>query len=190
MCCTRPPHVSLVAIFEISRYTCIRNALLTRLLKIRRQPATGFALFGAYQAQSPSFRQPCVLLEIQRYFFGPVVFMVPVLLGQWSLSNGLVHYASSSLTVPWFELGMRGKRVTATPPRLKKRTCSPSSDVIGCPDGSNDDPLTVLFVSIDWPICQEFLNIRLMEPWGLRLPDEPQEGPNRSWAVEGLSAIL
>ncbi|KER27452.1 LOW QUALITY PROTEIN: hypothetical protein T265_13787 [Opisthorchis viverrini] len=38
-------------------------ALLIRLLKIRRQSTTGFALFGAHQAQSPGFRQPYLLLE-------------------------------------------------------------------------------------------------------------------------------
>ncbi|KAG5441010.1 hypothetical protein CSKR_101240 [Clonorchis sinensis] len=44
MCCTRPPHVSVATVFEISRYMYIHNALLTRLLKILRQPTTGFAL--------------------------------------------------------------------------------------------------------------------------------------------------
>ncbi|KAG5449029.1 hypothetical protein CSKR_100316 [Clonorchis sinensis] len=40
------------------------NALLIRLLKILRQPTTGFALLGPFrEAQSPSFRQPYVLLE-------------------------------------------------------------------------------------------------------------------------------
>ncbi|KAG5451453.1 hypothetical protein CSKR_107628 [Clonorchis sinensis] len=48
MCCTRPPHVPVVTIFEISRYMYIRNALLIRLLKTRRQPTTGFALLGAH----------------------------------------------------------------------------------------------------------------------------------------------
>ncbi|KAG5445693.1 hypothetical protein CSKR_111171 [Clonorchis sinensis] len=33
-------------------------------------------------------------------------------------------------------------------------------------------------------------NIRLTEIRGLRLPDEPQEGRNRSWAVEEFSATL
>ncbi|KAG5454912.1 hypothetical protein CSKR_105849 [Clonorchis sinensis] len=33
-------------------------------------------------------------------------------------------------------------------------------------------------------------NIRLTEIRGLRLPDEPQEGRNRSWAVEQFSATL
>ncbi|KAG5452984.1 hypothetical protein CSKR_110349 [Clonorchis sinensis] len=33
-------------------------------------------------------------------------------------------------------------------------------------------------------------NVRLRETWGLRLPDESQERRNRSWDVEGLSAIL
>ncbi|KAG5452820.1 hypothetical protein CSKR_109012 [Clonorchis sinensis] len=34
------------------------------------------------------------------------------------------------------------------------------------------------------------LGSRLTETWGLRLPDEPQEGRNRSWAVEEFSATL
>ncbi|KER27192.1 hypothetical protein T265_05726 [Opisthorchis viverrini] len=33
-------------------------------------------------------------------------------------------------------------------------------------------------------------NTRLTETRGLRLPDEPQEGRNRSWAVEKFSATL
>ncbi|KAG5445461.1 hypothetical protein CSKR_103727 [Clonorchis sinensis] len=33
-------------------------------------------------------------------------------------------------------------------------------------------------------------NIRLTETRGLRLPDEPQQGRNRSWAVEEFSATL
>ncbi|KER28494.1 hypothetical protein T265_04714 [Opisthorchis viverrini] len=33
-------------------------------------------------------------------------------------------------------------------------------------------------------------NVRLMETRGLRLPDEPQEGRSRSWAVDGFSATL
>ncbi|KAG5448398.1 hypothetical protein CSKR_109674 [Clonorchis sinensis] len=82
MCCTRPPHVPVATIFEISRYMYIRNGLLIRLLKPLRQPTTGFALLGAHQ------------------------------------------------------------------------------------------------------------NIRLTETRGLRLPDEPQEGRNRSWAVEEVSATL
>ncbi|KAG5451363.1 hypothetical protein CSKR_105311, partial [Clonorchis sinensis] len=44
-----PIHVSVATIFEISRYMYIRNALLIRLLKILRQPTTGFALLGAHQ---------------------------------------------------------------------------------------------------------------------------------------------
>ncbi|KAG5443828.1 hypothetical protein CSKR_100057 [Clonorchis sinensis] len=86
MCCTRPPHVPDATIFEVSRYMYIRNALLIRLLKIFRQPTTGFALLGAHQPK-------CSLM-------------------------------------------------------------------------------------------------RLTETWGLRVPDEPQEGKNRSWAVEESSATL
>ncbi|KAG5442028.1 hypothetical protein CSKR_111684 [Clonorchis sinensis] len=60
MCCTRPPHVPVATIFEISRYMCIRNALLIRLLKIPRQHTTGFALLGAHQVGAvPEF--PSVL---------------------------------------------------------------------------------------------------------------------------------
>ncbi|KAG5450966.1 hypothetical protein CSKR_105281, partial [Clonorchis sinensis] len=46
---SRPPHVPVATIFEISRYMYIRNGLLIRLLKILRQPTTGFALLGAHQ---------------------------------------------------------------------------------------------------------------------------------------------
>ncbi|KAG5450846.1 hypothetical protein CSKR_110125 [Clonorchis sinensis] len=35
-----------------------------------------------------------------------------------------------------------------------------------------------------------FQNIRLTETRGLRLPDEPQEGRNQSWALEEFSATL
>ncbi|KER30507.1 hypothetical protein T265_03116 [Opisthorchis viverrini] len=45
MCCTRPPHVSVATIFEISRYMFICNALIIRW------------------ANSPSFRQTFVLLK-------------------------------------------------------------------------------------------------------------------------------
>ncbi|KAG5454543.1 hypothetical protein CSKR_104900 [Clonorchis sinensis] len=41
--------VSVGTIFEKSRHNCGRNALLIRLLKILRQPTTGFALVGAHQ---------------------------------------------------------------------------------------------------------------------------------------------
>ncbi|KER26466.1 hypothetical protein T265_06318 [Opisthorchis viverrini] len=44
MCCTRPPHVSVDTVFEISRYMYRRNTLLIRLLKTLRQPTTGFCL--------------------------------------------------------------------------------------------------------------------------------------------------
>ncbi|KER30099.1 hypothetical protein T265_03366 [Opisthorchis viverrini] len=40
---------SVATIFEISRYMYICNVLLIRLLKIHRQPTTGFALLGAHQ---------------------------------------------------------------------------------------------------------------------------------------------
>ncbi|KAG5444519.1 hypothetical protein CSKR_101800 [Clonorchis sinensis] len=83
----RPPHVPVATIFEISRYMYIRNALLIRLLKILRQPTTGFAL------------------------------------------------------------------------------------------SENQ-------------ICLQLSNIRLTETRGLRPADEPQEGRNRSWAVEEFSATL
>ncbi|KER27205.1 hypothetical protein T265_05737 [Opisthorchis viverrini] len=36
----------------------------------------------------------------------------------------------------------------------------------------------------------ECANLRLTETRGLRLPDEPQEGRNRSWAVDKFSATL
>ncbi|KER27614.1 hypothetical protein T265_05338 [Opisthorchis viverrini] len=36
----------------------------------------------------------------------------------------------------------------------------------------------------------DILGCRLPETRGLRLPDEPQEGRNRSWAVEEFSATL
>ncbi|KAG5453894.1 hypothetical protein CSKR_108579 [Clonorchis sinensis] len=49
MCCTRPPHVPVATIFQISPYMYIRNGLLIRLLKTVRQPTTGFALLGAHQ---------------------------------------------------------------------------------------------------------------------------------------------
>ncbi|KAG5446783.1 hypothetical protein CSKR_105547 [Clonorchis sinensis] len=42
-------HPFIATIFEILRYMYIRNALLIRLLKILRQPTTGFALLGAHQ---------------------------------------------------------------------------------------------------------------------------------------------
>ncbi|KAG5452198.1 hypothetical protein CSKR_104298 [Clonorchis sinensis] len=45
------PYVPVVTIFEISRYMYTRNALLIRLLKILRQPTTGFALLGAHQGK-------------------------------------------------------------------------------------------------------------------------------------------
>ncbi|KAG5454532.1 hypothetical protein CSKR_104886 [Clonorchis sinensis] len=46
---SRPPHVPVATIFEISRCMFIRNALLIRLLKTLRQPTIGFALLGAHQ---------------------------------------------------------------------------------------------------------------------------------------------
>ncbi|KAG5450667.1 hypothetical protein CSKR_108783 [Clonorchis sinensis] len=41
-------------------------------------------------------------------------------------------------------------------------------------------------------LCQNniTLNIRLTETQGLRLPDEPQEGRNRSWTAEEFSVTL
>ncbi|KER22966.1 LOW QUALITY PROTEIN: hypothetical protein T265_14741 [Opisthorchis viverrini] len=50
-------------IWNIAIHVYLCNVLLIRLLRIRRQPTTGFALVGAHQAQSPGFRQPYVLLE-------------------------------------------------------------------------------------------------------------------------------
>ncbi|KER28586.1 hypothetical protein T265_13551, partial [Opisthorchis viverrini] len=42
-------HVPVAKIFELSRYMYICNALLMRLLKIRRQLTTGFALLGSHR---------------------------------------------------------------------------------------------------------------------------------------------
>ncbi|KAG5445169.1 hypothetical protein CSKR_103341 [Clonorchis sinensis] len=67
MCCTRPPHVPVATIFDISRYMYIRNALLIRLLKILRQPTTGFALLGAHQVslwQNQTDLQISVFIEL------------------------------------------------------------------------------------------------------------------------------
>ncbi|KAG5454525.1 hypothetical protein CSKR_104879 [Clonorchis sinensis] len=50
----------------------LRNALFIRLLKVLRQPTTGFALLGAHQAQSPSFRQPYVLFETKLHEIGEI----------------------------------------------------------------------------------------------------------------------
>ncbi|KAG5441976.1 hypothetical protein CSKR_110761 [Clonorchis sinensis] len=108
MCCTRPPHAPVATIFEISRHMYIHNALLIRLLRILRQPTSGFTL----------------LLR--------------------------VHEAGA---VPEF-------------PSVTCLETSQTGDSAG------------------------FQNIRLTETRGLRLPDEPQEGRNRSWAVEEFSTIL
>ncbi|KAG5454844.1 hypothetical protein CSKR_112862 [Clonorchis sinensis] len=52
----QPSHVSVATIFEVLRYMYIRNALLIRLLKILRQPTTGFAFLGAHQVgEVPKF---------------------------------------------------------------------------------------------------------------------------------------
>ncbi|KAG5454911.1 hypothetical protein CSKR_105848 [Clonorchis sinensis] len=59
MCCTRPPHVPVATIFEISRYMYIRSVLLIRLLKTLRQPTTGFfAVLGAHQSSSGRHSSP------------------------------------------------------------------------------------------------------------------------------------
>ncbi|KAG5441794.1 hypothetical protein CSKR_110600 [Clonorchis sinensis] len=62
MCCTRPPHVPVATIFEISRYMYIRNGLLIRLLKILRQPTTSFALLGAHQVGAVPELNPIIIL--------------------------------------------------------------------------------------------------------------------------------
>ncbi|GAA49292.1 transmembrane protein 66, partial [Clonorchis sinensis] len=53
---------TLATIFEIFRYRYIRNALLLRLLKVLRQPMTGFALRGAHQDSHP-VNKPRILLR-------------------------------------------------------------------------------------------------------------------------------
>ncbi|KAG5441170.1 HEAT repeat-containing protein 6 [Clonorchis sinensis] len=62
------------------------------------------------------------------------------------------------------------------------------------PDGSvyvyDDCVLTSWWENFVPPILRILQNIRLTENRGLRLPDEPQEGRNRSWAVEEFSATL
>ncbi|KAG5448775.1 hypothetical protein CSKR_107729 [Clonorchis sinensis] len=40
--------------------------------------------------------------------------------------------------------------------RPNRRTCSHLNDAIGVPDPSNDDPVTFLVVTIDWPANQDF----------------------------------
>ncbi|KAG5453526.1 Potassium voltage-gated channel protein eag [Clonorchis sinensis] len=54
MCCTRPPHVPVATIFDISRYMYIRNALLIRLLKILRQPTTSFTWCSTFSCLKTS----------------------------------------------------------------------------------------------------------------------------------------
>ncbi|KER23684.1 hypothetical protein T265_08491 [Opisthorchis viverrini] len=63
MCFTRPPHISLATIFEISRYMYIHSALLIRLLRIRRQRTTGFVLLGAHQTHLLTFLAATTLIE-------------------------------------------------------------------------------------------------------------------------------
>ncbi|KAG5445300.1 hypothetical protein CSKR_111854 [Clonorchis sinensis] len=53
MCCTRPLHVPVATIFEISRYMYIHSTLLIRLLKILRQPTQTFTNKG-FPRQIPS----------------------------------------------------------------------------------------------------------------------------------------
>ncbi|KER29815.1 LOW QUALITY PROTEIN: hypothetical protein T265_13294 [Opisthorchis viverrini] len=107
----------------------LRVELLTRLLKPLRQPMPAFALLGAHQAQSPSFRQPHVLLEAKLDRFRQIHSFAYQLVFHGDLSEALVY------------------------------------DVLQ-------------------------LNIRLTKARGLSLPDEPQEGRNRSWAVEEFSVTL
>ncbi|KAG5453518.1 hypothetical protein CSKR_102982 [Clonorchis sinensis] len=54
MCRTKPPHVPVATIFEISRYMHTRNALLIRLLKILPQPTTGFARCSTFSCLETS----------------------------------------------------------------------------------------------------------------------------------------
>ncbi|KAG5442004.1 hypothetical protein CSKR_106956 [Clonorchis sinensis] len=70
MCCTRPPHVPVATIFEISRYMYRRNALLIRLLKIlktaqdRFRPSTSAHQVGTV----PEFPSACnTFIHISRY---------------------------------------------------------------------------------------------------------------------------
>ncbi|KER20132.1 hypothetical protein T265_11249 [Opisthorchis viverrini] len=53
------------------------------------------------------------------------------------------------------------------------------------------DPLKKRQFETRFPLTEcELLNVRLTETRGLRPPDEPQKGQNRSWAVKEFSATL
>ncbi|KER26989.1 LOW QUALITY PROTEIN: hypothetical protein T265_13898 [Opisthorchis viverrini] len=66
----------------IHAYLC--NVLLMGSLKIRRQPTTDFALFGAHQPQSPSFHQPYVLLETKVHEISEYTLICKLI---WFLEN-------------------------------------------------------------------------------------------------------
>ncbi|KER29762.1 hypothetical protein T265_03672 [Opisthorchis viverrini] len=66
MCCTRPPHVSVGQIFEISRHMYRRITLLTRLLKTVREPTTGFGLLEAHQTSCGKYTH----LQLKLLFMG------------------------------------------------------------------------------------------------------------------------
>ncbi|KER20673.1 LOW QUALITY PROTEIN: hypothetical protein T265_15260 [Opisthorchis viverrini] len=68
--------------------------LLIRLPKIRRQPMTGLALFGAHQAQSPGFRQPYALLETKLHEMSEYTLICKLM---WFLFERLTWNPAESL---------------------------------------------------------------------------------------------
>ncbi|KER33219.1 hypothetical protein T265_00907 [Opisthorchis viverrini] len=113
----------------------------------------------------------------------------------WTRVSLLLELVSSTypMTVPGFEprrSDMRGECETTTPPthvgrdacefsRLNRPTRSHLSDVIRVPNSSNDDPATVLVMTIDLHASQDF-------PVSVTYPVSPHQGE----ALNSNSALI
>ncbi|KER20676.1 LOW QUALITY PROTEIN: hypothetical protein T265_15261 [Opisthorchis viverrini] len=111
----------------------ICNAILIRLLKIRRQPTTGFALLGAHQTQSTSSRQPYVLLETKLHEISEIrsFTSVSVAAAEWENYEFIgqicvgcrmtFFYLTGARRLKWLESELTDRKVSGSKPTSASR---------------------------------------------------------------------
>ncbi|GAA55766.1 hypothetical protein CLF_108947 [Clonorchis sinensis] len=158
------PHLAFVCVLVLAGSRCVldlRNSTPGRRRHRRHLPAHQYLPFIDHYGYGELVLCSSSLVKVLTLLFNP------------DKSNAADEYGMSSLAVhiQWPCRGLNPGHLTCEASvlpllhqrtldaseflRLNRRTCSHLSDVIGVPDLSNDDPVTVLVVAIGRPTSQD-----------------------------------
>ncbi|KAG5450071.1 hypothetical protein CSKR_111214 [Clonorchis sinensis] len=164
------------------------ESLAVSVAEILRQPTTGFALLGVHQVGAVSEFQgrhlPAVFTKMMS--FGAINGSAnkPTTINLFFMGDSTkslvcdivqmnVLHKGHLMFQLWLERDFTDRKIRGSNPTSATRLPLSRLEKTGI----------FLALRVTWRLCTE-RNVRLTEPWGLRLTGEPQKGRNRSWAVE------